>query len=175
MTLYQHQIRIRKEYLKFSAAHLTVFPDGSAERLHGHNYTTQLILELRDIAFEKMIPFAQVKKAIAEICGTWDEKVLLPTRNPFLKLSSPEPDEVEFLIGKKRYRIPLEDAVLLELDNITTETLSFEACRQLVQALSKTQTIELMTTLELRIEESPGQGSSCRWNGPSTLPEGSRA
>src|SRR5690242_4697931 len=31
-------IDIYKEYFKFSAAHFLIFPDGSAERLHGHNY-----------------------------------------------------------------------------------------------------------------------------------------
>ena len=31
-------ILIEKEYLKFSCAHFLIFPDGSKERLHGHNY-----------------------------------------------------------------------------------------------------------------------------------------
>jgi len=31
-------IEVEKEYLKFSAAHFLIFPDGSAERLHGDNY-----------------------------------------------------------------------------------------------------------------------------------------
>jgi hypothetical protein len=31
-------IQIDKDYLKFSAAHFLIFPDGTAERLHGHNY-----------------------------------------------------------------------------------------------------------------------------------------
>ena len=31
-------ISIDKDYLKFSAAHFLIFPDGTAERLHGHNY-----------------------------------------------------------------------------------------------------------------------------------------
>jgi hypothetical protein len=31
-------ILIDKEYLKFSCAHFMIFPDGTKERLHGHNY-----------------------------------------------------------------------------------------------------------------------------------------
>ena len=31
-------IKVQKDYLKFSAAHFLIFPDGTAERLHGHNY-----------------------------------------------------------------------------------------------------------------------------------------
>ena len=33
-----YEIRIRKEALKFAASHMTVFPDGTKEALHGHNY-----------------------------------------------------------------------------------------------------------------------------------------
>ena len=33
----QWLIHIRKDHLKFAAAHMTVFPDGGKECLHGHN------------------------------------------------------------------------------------------------------------------------------------------
>ena len=32
-----YSIETRKEELKFSAAHMATFEDGSIERLHGHN------------------------------------------------------------------------------------------------------------------------------------------
>ena len=32
------RIHIARPEFKFSCAHMTVFPDGSKERLHGHNY-----------------------------------------------------------------------------------------------------------------------------------------
>ena len=38
-------IAIDKDYLKFSAAHFLIFPDGSAERLHGHNYKVYVTIE----------------------------------------------------------------------------------------------------------------------------------
>ena len=40
---------------------MTVFPDGSKERLHGHNYTVALSLELSDTSFAKIIPFAVIR------------------------------------------------------------------------------------------------------------------
>ena len=40
-------IEVEKEYLRFSAAHFLIFPDGSAERLHGHNYRVYVALEAR--------------------------------------------------------------------------------------------------------------------------------
>ena len=38
-------IDIRKEYFKFSAAHFLIFPDGTAERLHGHNYRVEVTVQ----------------------------------------------------------------------------------------------------------------------------------
>jgi hypothetical protein len=37
-TMEHWSIELEKESFKFSAAHFLIFPDGSAERLHGHNY-----------------------------------------------------------------------------------------------------------------------------------------
>ena len=31
-------VRLAKQDFKFSAAHFTLFPDGTAELLHGHNF-----------------------------------------------------------------------------------------------------------------------------------------
>jgi 6-pyruvoyltetrahydropterin/6-carboxytetrahydropterin synthase len=50
------QIHIRKENIKFSSAHMTVFPDGTKEALHGHNYQVELTLELKDSSFKKTKP-----------------------------------------------------------------------------------------------------------------------
>ncbi len=166
MNFFQHRIHIRKEYLKFSAAHLTIFPDGTHERLHGHNYSTQIDIHLREVHFEKMIPFSLIKEAIETICEEWDEKVLIAAQNPFLSIKSTHSNEVEFSIGKKRYVLPQEDTVLLQLDNITAETLASEGCRRLILALNGKLGFELMHSIEFRIEEAPGQGATCRWQSP---------
>ncbi len=166
MKPYQHHIHIRKEYLKFSAAHLTLFPDGTHERLHGHNYTTEVSFGLREIEFNKMLPFSAVKMAIQQICQAWDEKVLVPTQNPFLTLNTKNGEEIEFNIGKKRYVLPKEDVVLLGLDNITTETLALEACRRLIESLRGNPEFKLIQSIAFRVEESPGQGASCHWQAP---------
>ena len=46
-TMERWSIEVDKEYLKFSAAHFLIFPDGSAERLHGHNYRVYVSVEAR--------------------------------------------------------------------------------------------------------------------------------
>ena len=35
-------IVLEKEYFKFSCAHFLIFPDGTKERLHGHNYRVRV-------------------------------------------------------------------------------------------------------------------------------------
>ena len=41
----QWSISVAKDYLKFSAAHFLIFPDGTAERIHGHNYRVSVDLQ----------------------------------------------------------------------------------------------------------------------------------
>src|SRR3954471_3602521 len=71
-------ILIEKEYLKFSCAHFLIFPDGSKERLHGHNY--QVVAEIDGLLseFGLVIDFKQVKPIIREICDALDEHWILP-------------------------------------------------------------------------------------------------
>src|SRR5678809_1048521 len=44
-TMERWSIELAKEYFKFSAAHFLIFPDGSSERLHGHNYRVRVEIE----------------------------------------------------------------------------------------------------------------------------------
>jgi len=44
-----HRILIARAEHKFSCAHMTVFPDGTKERLHGHNYTIAVAIEVAGI------------------------------------------------------------------------------------------------------------------------------
>jgi hypothetical protein len=59
-----HRVLVAREQYKFSCAHMTVFPDGTKERLHGHNYQRSAVdLELLErIAISRqMLPFAAIK------------------------------------------------------------------------------------------------------------------
>ena len=68
------EIRIRKEALKFAAAHMTVFPDGTKEALHGHQYLPTLTVRVKDASFEKMLPFSEFKSAMKKNCGPLGRK-----------------------------------------------------------------------------------------------------
>lgn len=90
------KIHIRKDNLKFSAAHMTVFPDGSKERLHGHNYEVELEVELTEPVLSQMLSYKAFKQVLRSVCNAWDEKVLVAGDNPWLEPLSGSNDEYAF-------------------------------------------------------------------------------
>lgn len=158
-----HRSHIRKEALKFSSAHMTVFPDGTKEALHGHNYSTELTVELRDIGLDSMVPFSELKTAVRALCQLWDEKVFLAQHCPLLKIVRDHAGELEFTLCGKRYVLPRDEVLMLPADNITTETLAHQFGMALVSKLDLTHRLPVITGLTVRIDESAGQGASYEW------------
>ena len=152
----KHRIAIAREQYKFSCAHMTVFADGTKERLHGHNYTIALALDVDSVALQAMIPFAPVKAALGELCAMWKEHVLLAANNPFFEIVRDD-RELEFTLCGERYVMPRHDALLLPIDNISVEALAAHVAELLAARLAG---MAHARTLTVTIEESPGQGAS---------------
>ncbi len=155
---------IKKESLKFSAAHMTVFPDGSKESMHGHNFRTEIRLCFEKAELDSMLSFGDIKKSIKKICEAWDEKFLLAIKCPFLKNVSKNKKSLEFTLSEKFYTLPIDEVVELGCDNITTENLAFLFCTELVSRLDKVALKQAKTKwVEVKIEEILGQGASYRY------------
>jgi len=163
-----YRVQIRKEALKFSSAHMTVFADGTKERLHGHNYRTEATLEFKDFNLSTMIPFSDIKSGMKKICANWDEKFFLPMLCPHLKVQKHDDESVDFKLCGKRYVIPTDEIVLLPVDNITSESLAQQFSKNL---LSSAHSKEFKTfrdflkfkgvlRFEFKVEEITGQGAS---------------
>src|SRR5256885_1048746 len=101
---------------------MTVFPDGTKERLHGHNYTVAVAIEVDRVDLAAMIPFSPVKAALAALCAAWKERVLVAENNPHLRIVRDD-SELEFTLCGERYVMPRGDALLLPIDNISVEAL----------------------------------------------------
>lgn len=157
------QIHIRKESLKFSSAHMTVFPDGSKEALHGHNYQVELTLELQDSSFKKMVSFGKFKEALKKIAESWDEKVLIATKNPFYKEVKRQKKEIEFTVCDKRYVLPLDEVVLLPIENIASENLAEHFLCLFVKSFGEKELKKNTALIRIRVDESAGQGASVEW------------
>jgi 6-pyruvoyltetrahydropterin/6-carboxytetrahydropterin synthase len=158
----RHRVTVRRDQYKFSCAHMTVFPDGTKERLHGHNYQLGLELELTDVAFARMLPFAAVKECLAQLCLELRERVLIAEHNPLTTIVRAEAAEVELTVCGRRYVLPREDVLLLPVDNISVEALAAYLGDRVVAALAPSLEPGLVSALELWVSESPGQGSTCR-------------
>jgi len=152
----KHRISIAREQYKFSCAHMTVFADGTKERLHGHNYTIAVAIEVDSVELAAMIPFAPIKTALGELCAAWREHVLLAAKNPYFKIIRDD-TELELTLCGERYVMPRGDALLLPIDNISVEALAAHVASILAPRLSSPHA----RVLEVTIDESPGQGATC--------------
>lgn len=155
----RHRIVIAREQYKFSCAHMTVFPDGTKERLHGHNYTLGIALDLDSVALAAMVPFAPIKAALAEICAAWKERVLIAAHNPHLKIVRDD-TELELVLCGDRYVFPRTDVLVLPIDNISVEALSVHVA-ELLRGKLAAVVAPHARALEVTVEESPGQGATC--------------
>ena len=155
-----HRISIAREQYKVSCAHMTVFPDGSKERLHGHNYTIALALDVDRIDLPAMVPFAAIKQALGELCAAWKERVLLAANNPHFKIARDDGRELDFTLCGDHYVLPRADALLLPIDNISVEALAAHVAELLRGKLASVAAPHVRS-LEVTVEESPGQGASC--------------
>lgn len=153
---------------------MTVFPNGTKEPLHGHNYYVGLVIELKSSEFEELIDFSEFKKVIIDTCAFWNEKVLLAIKNPFYKEKLTK-KEIEISLCGKRYVFPLEEVVRLEIVNVSSETLSELLLELLVRNLNKKHSdftkpgkekrkvLDYVQSMELKLEETRGQGAIAQW------------
>src|SRR5262245_64779639 len=102
---------------------MTVFADGSKERLHGHNYTIALAVEVERVDIGAMIPFAPIKTVLRELCAAWKEHVLLAARNPWFTVVRDD-HELEFTLCGERYAMLRRDALLLPIENISVKVIA---------------------------------------------------
>ena len=157
----KHRISLARERFKFSCAHMTVFPDGRKEHLHGHNFYLALALDLESASLADMVDFAPLKAAATALCQDWRESTLLAERCPHMEIVSDTDDEIEFRLCGKRYVLPREDVRLLPIENISVECLAQYACAVLCERLRGVLARPGVTGIEVTVTESPGQGASC--------------
>ena len=154
-----YEIRIKKDALKFASSHMTVFPDGTKEALHGHHYQPTVTIQFKEASYKKMIPFEVVKLGMKKIAGLWDEKVLLATENPHFKMIKQTKNSLEFSLCKKKYVLPRDESILLKVDNITCEALA-EAYFDFLEMELDLFENKNIVGVSVYIEESPGQGAA---------------
>lgn len=155
-------IDIYKEYFHFSAAHFLIFPDGTAERLHGHNYRVTVEIEGELSEHGLVLDFKRVKPVVRELCDELDERWLVPGEHPVLRWT-PVDESIEVTYADKSYRVPAEDVLVLPINNTSSENLAGWIGRELRGRLAERFTSVTVRRLRVAVEETPGQSGVYRF------------
>ncbi|HPF15297.1 MAG: 6-carboxytetrahydropterin synthase [Planctomycetes bacterium] len=156
-------IDLSKEYLKFSAAHFLIFPDGSTERLHGHNYRVFVELEAGLDEFGLVIDFQRIKPVVRELCDYLDEHWLLPEHHPVLSIHARPDGVTEVRYKDLFYAAPSTDVIALPINNTSSENLATWIGRELRERLRERFPQAPIQNLRVAVEETSGQRGIYRY------------
>lgn len=150
-------ITVQKEYFNFAAAHFLIFPDGSKERLHGHNYRVYVEIEGELSKHGLVIDFKLVKPVVKELLDGLDEHWIVPGEHPGVKVTTRDDGVVEVRYGESYYAAPAEDVIVLPINNTSSENFSSWIGRELRRLLEQRFEDVVVRLLRVAVEETPGQ------------------
>lgn len=150
-------IELQKEYFKFSAAHFLIFPDGTAERLHGHNYRVLVEIEGKLTEHGLVLDFKMVKPVIRTIVDELDEHWLIPGEHPVLTHEERSDGVVEVRYQDRYYAAPKEDVIVMPINNTSSENLASWFGRRLRRDLKVRFPDVDVAKLRVAVEETSGQ------------------
>ena len=150
-------IDISKEYFKFSAAHFLIFPDGSRERLHGHNYRVFVEIDAPLSEHGLVIDFKTIKPIVRELVDRLDEHWLVPGEHPELEVERLADRTTRVSYRGDVYGVPSEDVIVLPLNNTSSENLATWIGRELLAELARRFPRLGLDRLRLSVEETQGQ------------------
>lgn len=154
-----YSLFLQKENFKFSSAHFTIFDEKTSEALHGHNYRVSVRLKAASAKIENGIvcDFNVIKSCVRTVCETLDEKVLIPRNSPYLTIQKAQQfhAHTHVIYNSKNYILPNEDILMLDMENITSESLA----EHVAQALKK-DLAPYFSRITVGIEETRGQSAS---------------
>ncbi len=151
-------LQLAKQNFKFSSAHFLIFDKKNAERLHGHNYRVEVEIGIPDDGHLTnrgfFIDFNVFKKYIKEACDRWDEHILLPALQEDMQFEE-KGSTLEVRFRDRFYAFPLEEVVLLPVNNTSVEQLSKLLAEDFMREFAKYK----IPYLSVFVEETPGQGA----------------
>ncbi|MFY9345229.1 MAG: 6-carboxytetrahydropterin synthase [Planctomycetota bacterium] len=155
-------IAIDKDYLKFSAAHFLIFPDGSAERLHGHNYKVYVDVHSELDQHGLVVNFKEIKPLVRALCDHLDEHLLLPGEHPVLTATRTG-EHFDIRYRERRYLVPANEVIVLPIGNTSAENLAAWFGRTLRERMLAAWPGLRLGGLSVGIEETPGQRGIWTW------------
>lgn len=154
------RIDISKEYLNFSAGHFTIFSATERENLHGHNFQVRCSVTAGVGAAGMAFDYVLLKRVLKELCDALDERVLLPTLSPHLRLEHAD-GMVWALFGSERIPFLERDCLTLPIRNVTIEELS---ALLLARLLERPEIRDWdLRALEVGVSSGAAQWACTRW------------
>jgi len=151
------RIKVTRPEHQFAAAHFLV-EMGKCERLHGHNYAVTVEIGGEPGADHTLVDFNTLNPMISEVCASLDHKVLIAKNDKRMSLDIGA-GEVEVRFGEKRYVIPREDCVMLDVESTTVEKLAAYVCDRLAGEL---ENFENLKWIETGVSEGHAQMATSR-------------
>ncbi len=150
-------ISVHKDYLKFSSAHFLIFPDGTAERLHGHNYKVYVDVTSKLDGHGLVLNFKQIKPLVRQLVDELDEHLLIPGEHPVLECERMPSGQTEIRYQDRLYSVPSEDVIVLPINNTSAENLAAWLGRELRDRIAAEFPAVQLERLAVGVEETPGQ------------------
>ena len=136
-----------------------LFPDGSREPLHGHNYRVRVQGHGDQLKGDMVFDFLHLKPIVKEACDLMDHKLLLPKENLHLRFEKEGPN-VKIITQDGHFSIPESDVLFLPITNTSAEMMALYLAQEIKQKIWE-QFQFSFTSLVVEVEESPGQSAVC--------------
>ena len=153
-------IKLRNQYLKFAAAHFTIFSATERERLHGHNFYVEAEFSATVGDGGLCFDYNIMKNRLRALCESLDEYVLLPAASPHLAISR-EGYNILVEFDGRQLVFAEEDTILLPIRNVTAEELSHWLLGEAIDdSFAKQYGI---VDMRIAVSSGPGQSVSSYW------------
>ena len=154
-----YAVRMKKDYLVFSAAHFITFNGDICERLHGHNYRVSAEVPGPLDENRYVIDFIALRDTLKQIVDELDHHMLLPTQHPTIHVVANDA-EVEVRHAARRWIFPRGDCILLPISNTTAELLARHIGLLLLERLEQ-RLGQRPQALSIDVDECEGQSAVC--------------
>jgi 6-pyruvoyltetrahydropterin/6-carboxytetrahydropterin synthase len=154
-------IELTKEYLKFSAAHFTIFSATERERLHGHNFAVSAEVTAPVGDNGMCFSYRIFKDKLESLCQGLDEYMLLSGDSPHLHISEQGAQyRVEFN-GDEMFFLK-SDTLILPVRNATVEEYANYLLERLLEDRELLDHHDVREVV-IKVSSGPGQGGNSRW------------
>jgi 6-pyruvoyltetrahydropterin/6-carboxytetrahydropterin synthase len=157
----RYKVRVTKDHLVFCSGHFIAYEGDKCERLHGHNYRTAVEIEGELNENKYVFDFIALKHLTKAITDELDHHMLLPTRNPIIRVEESE-RSVRVRYRDREWMFPRDDCVLLPIENTTAELLARYIAGRLRDELQRHHHY-VPELLRVEVEENIGQSATCEW------------